>query len=179
MPKWRHMFSSPQHKMAVLRNMVTQLIQYERIRTTVARAKESKILAERMITWAKQGDLHAKQRARRYIYTRSSMDKLFSELGPRFKDRNGGYTRIFLDGHRMGDKAPMAMLEYVYEDGKRPPIKGAPAPERPVYEETVKSPKRLRKEARDAAASSTDLASLAPNTMAAVDSAVKAATATA
>jgi len=98
---------------ALLRNLVTSFLEKERMRTTLAKAKAAKPLAEKMITLAKKDTLHAKRQALSYIYKKSVVKKLFEELGPRFSERPGGYTRIVKIGPRAGDGAEMAILELV------------------------------------------------------------------
>ena len=101
------------HRKALLRNQVTSLLRHGRIETTVAKAKESQRMAERMITLAKRGDLHARRQALAYIYDEDVVTKLFTEIGPNYEERNGGYTRVLKMGPRRGDAAEMAILELV------------------------------------------------------------------
>lgn len=101
------------HRRADLRGMVTSLFEHGRIQTTVTRAKEVAPIAERMITVGKTGTLAARRRALGYITKEDVVTKLFSEIAPSFKDRNGGYTRIMRTGPRRGDAAEMAILELV------------------------------------------------------------------
>lgn len=91
------------HRKALLRNQVTSLLRSGRIETTVAKAKESQRMAEKMITLAKRGDLHARRQALAYIYDEDVVTKLFEEIGPGYEDRNGGYTRVLKLGPRRGD----------------------------------------------------------------------------
>ena len=98
---------------ALLRNLVTSFLEKERIRTTLAKAKAAKPLAEKMITLAKKDTLHAKRQTLRFIYKKPVVKKLFEELGPRFSERPGGYTRIVKIGPRAGDGAKMAILELI------------------------------------------------------------------
>ena len=98
---------------ALLRSLVTSFLEKERMRTTLAKAKAAKPLAEKMITLAKKDTLHAKRQALSYIYKKPVVKKLFEELGPRFSERPGGYTRIVKIGPRAGDGAEMAILELV------------------------------------------------------------------
>jgi large subunit ribosomal protein L17 len=101
----------------MLRNMVTSLLEHERIVTTVPKAKEARRLAEQMITLGKRGDLHARRQALAYIRSKSVVAKLFDELSSQYAERQGGYTRIVRTGSRTGDAAPMAILELVeYRD---------------------------------------------------------------
>ncbi|NIP59292.1 MAG: 50S ribosomal protein L17 [Gemmatimonadetes bacterium] len=111
--KGRNLSRTPAHRRATLRNMATNLFRHERIRTTKAKAKELRPYAERLITLAKKGDLHARRQAARKIQDREVLGKLFDDLGPRFADRPGGYTRILKLGPRKGDAAEMALIELV------------------------------------------------------------------
>ena len=101
------------HRKAMLRNQVTSLLKYERIETSVTRAKETRRMAEKMITLGKRGDLHARRQALAYIYDEDVVKKLFDEIAPRYSDRNGGYTRVLKLGSRRGDGTEMAILELV------------------------------------------------------------------
>ncbi len=93
--------------------MVTSLIIAERIQTTEAKAKEVRRIADKMVTLAKKGDLHARRQAMSYVLDESAVTKLFENIAPRFEKREGGYTRIVKVGHRRGDAAPMVVLEFV------------------------------------------------------------------
>ena len=105
------------HRKAMLRNMVTSLLEHERIVTTVPKAKEARRIAEKMITLGKRGDLHARRQAMTYIRSKAIVAKLFDELSEQYADRQGGYTRIIRTGTRSGDAAPMAIIELVgYEE---------------------------------------------------------------
>jgi large subunit ribosomal protein L17 len=101
----------PAHRRATLRNLVTNVIERERITTTVTRAKAARPLVERMITLGKRDTLASRRRAAAYLMTASATKKLFTDLAPRFSDRPGGYTRIIHAGFRMGDGASLAILE--------------------------------------------------------------------
>ncbi|MBC7087062.1 MAG: 50S ribosomal protein L17 [Tissierellales bacterium] len=101
------------HRKAMLRNQVTSLLREGRIETTVTRARETKRMTDQMITLAKRGDLHARRQALAYIYDEEVVKKLFDEIGPKYKDRNGGYTRVLRVGPRRGDGAEIAILELV------------------------------------------------------------------
>ena len=101
----------------MLRNMVTSLFEHERIVTTVPKAKEARRVADKMITLAKRGDLHARRQAHSYIQSKDVVAKLFDEIQGQYADRQGGYTRIIRTGIRQGDAAQMAILELVgYEE---------------------------------------------------------------
>lgn len=105
------------HRKAMFRNMVTSLFEHERIVTTTEKAKETQPIAEKMITLAKRGDLHARRQALGYIQSQDVVAKLFDEISAQFSDRKGGYTRIIKTGTRQGDAASMSILELVgYEE---------------------------------------------------------------
>lgn len=101
------------HRKAVLRNLVTSLFKEERIQTTETRAKQIRSIAEKMVTLAKQGDLASRRQALAYLYEEDVVRKLFNDLGPKYTDRTGGYTRIIKLGYRRGDAAPMVFIELV------------------------------------------------------------------
>jgi large subunit ribosomal protein L17 len=109
--KGRKLNRTASHRKATLRNMATSLFRHERIETTEAKAKELRPFAERMVTLAKRGDLHARRQAARQISDRQVLGKLFDDIGPRFAERQGGYTRILKLGARRGDAAEMALIE--------------------------------------------------------------------
>ena len=105
---------------ALLKGLVTSLLEHERIETTVAKAKETRKLAEKVITLGIRGDLHAKRLAFSYLSNRAVVSKLFGELAPRFSGRNGGYLRIVHTRNRVNDSAPMAVLEFIdYENVRK------------------------------------------------------------
>ena len=102
---------------ALLKGIVASLLEHERIETTVAKAKEVRKIAERIITLGIKGDLHSKRLAFSYLSNRAAMSKLFGEIAPRLSGRNGGYLRIVQTRNRVNDSSPMAVLEFVdYED---------------------------------------------------------------
>ena len=105
------------HRKAMLSNMMTSLFTNETITTTQIRAKELKRSAEKMITFAKRGDLHARRQVLRVIADKQVVAKLFDEIGPRYKSRNGGYTRVVKMGPRRGDGALMSIIELVDRPG--------------------------------------------------------------
>ncbi len=112
--KGRKLNRTPAHRRMMFRNLVTSLFEHERIQTTVIKAKEARPLAERLITYAKAGDLNSRRLAARKINDPKVLQKLFADIGPRYADRPGGYTRILrLSGNRKGDNAEMAILELV------------------------------------------------------------------
>ncbi len=101
------------HRRAMLRNLVTSLLEHGKIVTTEARAKEVRSLAEHMISLGKRGDLHARRQALSYAMDETTVKRLFDEIAPKYADRNGGYTRIIKLGNRKGDGAPEVILELV------------------------------------------------------------------
>jgi large subunit ribosomal protein L17 len=107
---------SPAHQKAILANLATSLFEYGRITTTEAKARTLRPFAERLITKAKRGDLHNRRQVMTVIRDKTVVHVLFTEIGPRFADRPGGYTRITKIGPRKGDNAPMAVIELVDED---------------------------------------------------------------
>lgn len=119
----RKLGRNPSHRKAMLRNIVTSLLEHERIVTTVPKAKEVRRIADKMITLGKRGDLHARRQALSYIRTKDVVAKLFDDLSPQYADRQGGYTRIIRTGTRHGDAAPMAIVELVgYEEVYEEPV---------------------------------------------------------
>jgi large subunit ribosomal protein L17 len=115
------------HRKALFRNLVTALITRERIRTTLAKAKELRSKAEKTITLGKKGTLHARRLAFRTVQEKEALKKLFGPIAERFANRNGGYTRIIKIGNRKGDSAPMAFIELVEADVKKVEEKPAKA----------------------------------------------------
>jgi large subunit ribosomal protein L17 len=108
---------SPAHRRALLRNLVTALLEHEVVRTTDAKAKELKRWGDRMITLGKRGSLHARRRAATIVQRRSVLKKLFEEIAPRYGARNGGYTRVVKLGIRHGDAAPVSLVALVERAG--------------------------------------------------------------
>jgi len=115
----RKLGRNPAHRRATLRNLVTNLIEKERIQTTILRAKAARPLAERLITLGKRDTLHARRQAAAFLMTPGATQKLFTDLAPRFADRPGGYTRIVRTGWRIGDGAELAILEFIGSDLKK------------------------------------------------------------
>jgi len=135
----------PAHERLLLANLAAALFTHKRITTTETKAKRLRPLAERLITFAKRGDLHARRRVLAVIGDKAVVHKLFTEIAPQVADREGGYTRITKIGNRKGDNAPMAVIELVLEPvtPKKRAAKPAAAPvadeapaEEPVVEET-------------------------------------------
>lgn len=114
------------HREAMFRNMVTSLLDHGKITTTDAKAKEIRVVAERMITLGKRGDLHSMRLAASVIREKTVVAKLFSTIAPRYKERLGGYTRIIKLGVRQGDAAPVSLIELVEEEIKPSKAKLAP-----------------------------------------------------
>ena len=113
MPGTRKLGRTSDHRKAMLRAMVTFLLEKGRIETTLTRAKETRSLAEKMITLGKANTLHTRRQALAFITSEDVVKKLFDEIAPKYAERNGGYTRIIQTGPRRGDAAPMAILELV------------------------------------------------------------------
>ena len=116
MPKPRkgpRLGSGPPHQKLLLGGLAAALFEHERVRTTEAKAKALRPLAERLITFAKRGDVHARRQVLRVVPDRDVVHRLFAEIAPRMAERNGGYTRILKLGPRRGDGAPMAQIELV------------------------------------------------------------------
>ncbi|MEM1046210.1 MAG: 50S ribosomal protein L17 [Pseudomonadota bacterium] len=104
------------HRKAMFANMAAALINHEQIVTTLPKAKELRPIADKLVTLAKRGDLHARRQAIAQIRDEKMVRKLFETIGPRFADRAGGYTRVMRAGFRYGDNAPMAVIEFVERD---------------------------------------------------------------
>lgn len=136
----------PAHERLLLRNMATSLIKHGKITTTETKAKRLRPLAERLVTFAKRGDLHARRRVMTMITDKSVVHSLFTDIAPQVADRQGGYTRITKLGFRKGDNAPLALIELVLEPvnpkavNKKPKLENAvkaTAVAAPVVEEVV------------------------------------------
>ncbi len=113
MAGYRKLGRPSDHRKAMLRNLVTGLLEHEKIMTTATRAKEAQSMAEKMITLGKRNDLHARRQALAYITKEDVVKKLFDEIAPKYKERNGGYTRILKVAPRRGDSAEVVLLELV------------------------------------------------------------------
>ena len=113
---YRRLNRTHEHRKAMFANMACSLIEHEQIKTTLPKAKELKRIADKLITLAKRGDLHARRLVAAKIRQEPAVAKLFNTLGERYKDRNGGYTRVLKAGFRYGDMAPMAIIELVDRD---------------------------------------------------------------
>lgn len=131
------------HRRALLRNLVTSFVEKDRITTTVAKAKNAKPIAEKMITLAKRNTLHSRRQALSYLTTEAAVKRLFDEVGPRFTERPGGYTRIVkLAMTRAGDGAEMAVLEMVGSEFKKKAKKKKVADKEITKKETKKEAKK-------------------------------------
>jgi large subunit ribosomal protein L17 len=111
--KGRHFNRTAEHRKMLMRNLATSLFLHGRVETTTAKAKELRRFAEPLITRAKRGDLHARRLVARYVTDDAAVAKLFAEIGPRYIERPGGYTRVRHLGHRPGDAADVAIIELV------------------------------------------------------------------
>lgn len=119
---YRKLNRTHEHRKALWANMAGSLIEHEQIKTTLPKAKELRPIIEKLITLAKRGDLHARRQAGAQLKQDQYVARLFDILGPRYKDRQGGYVRVLKAGFRYGDMAPMAIIEFVDRD---PSAKGA------------------------------------------------------
>jgi len=113
MAYYRKLGRKTSHRNLMLRNLTTDVLRYGKITTTVTRAKETRRMVEKMITLGKRGDLSARRAALAYITDEEVVKNLFSEIAPKYAERNGGYTRITKRGERRGDSAPMSILELI------------------------------------------------------------------
>jgi len=123
------------HRKAMFANMSAALIKHEQIVTTLPKAKELRPIVEKLITLGKRGDLHARRQAIAQMRDEAQVAKLFATIGPRYKERNGGYTRIMKAGFRFGDNAPMAVIELVDRDVDAKGLDSGPVMERAEAEE--------------------------------------------
>ena len=113
---YRRLNRTHEHRKALFANMAGSLIEHEQIKTTLPKAKELKRVMDKLITLSKKGDLHARRLAASRLKQDMHVEKLFDVLGPRYAERNGGYTRVLKAGFRYGDMAPMAIIEFVDRD---------------------------------------------------------------
>lgn len=113
---YRRLNRTHEHRKALFANMCGSLIEHEQIKTTLPKAKELRPIIEKLITLAKRGDLHARRMAAAQLKQDMHVERLFEILGPRYKERQGGYVRVLKAGFRYGDMAPMAIIEFVYRD---------------------------------------------------------------
>jgi large subunit ribosomal protein L17 len=146
--KGRHLARTAEHRKALYRNLIAALLEHGRIRTTDAKAREVRPMAEKMITLGKRGDLHARRQAVRMIGNGAALERLFGPIAERFADRPGGYTRMIKAGRRHGDAAPIAYLELLDE---APRVVRASADEEGKARADTAAGRRGRKPARPSA----------------------------
>lgn len=101
------------HRRLLIKNLVSSLVEHGRINTTLAKAKEIRSIAERIVTCGKKGTVHHRRMAFKFLNDRTLVKKVFDDIAPMYNDRNGGYTRVLKNGYRKGDSAPMAIIEFV------------------------------------------------------------------
>ena len=130
----RRLGRSVSHRKAMFANMSAALIKHEQIVTTLPKAKELRPIVEKLITLGKRGDLHARRQAAAQMRDETQVQKLFGVIGPRYKDRNGGYIRILKAGFRYGDNAAVAVIELVDRDTSAKGLDSGPVQERPAEE---------------------------------------------
>jgi large subunit ribosomal protein L17 len=131
----RKLNRTAEHRKAMFANMCAALIKHEQITTTLPKAKELRPVVEKLITLGKRGSLHARRQAISRIRDVDMVKKLFDVLGPRYKERNGGYTRVLKAGFRYGDNAPVAVIEFVDRDESAKGLDSGPVQERKADEE--------------------------------------------
>ena len=133
----RKLNRKPEHRRAMFANMAAALIKHEQITTTLPKAKELRPVVEKLITLGKRGDLHARRQAVSQIRDVAMVKKLFDVLGPRYKERNGGYCRILKAGYRYGDNAAVAVIEFVDRDEQAKGLDSGPVTGKPVEAEAA------------------------------------------
>lgn len=148
------------HRKAMLRNLVTSVLEHERVTTTDARAKEVRPLAERVITYGKRGDLHARRMALRMVRSQTVVRKVFDSVAKRFADRQGGYTRIIKLGRRQGDGAPLSIIELLPDETSRK--EAAAASKKGQKKAEKKADKKTEKKAGSAKAKAAKLGGAKP-----------------
>ena len=131
----RKLNKKPEHRKAMFANMCAALIKHEQITTTLPKAKELRPVVEKLVTLGKRGDLHARRQAISQIRDVAMVKKLFDVLGPRYKERKGGYTRVLKAGFRYGDNAPVAVIEFVDRDESAKGLDSGPVQDRKADEE--------------------------------------------
>jgi large subunit ribosomal protein L17 len=134
---YRKLGRKPEHRKAMFANMCAALIKHEQIVTTLPKAKELRPVVEKLVTLGKRGDLHARRQAIAQMRDIAMVKKLFEVIGPRYKDRNGGYTRVLKAGFRYGDNAPVAVIEFVDRDETAKGQDSGPVQEKKVEEEAA------------------------------------------
>jgi len=133
---YRRLNRTHEHRKALWANMAGSLIEHEQIKTTLPKAKELRRVVEKLVTLGKRGDLHARRQAAAQLKQDAHVAKLFEVIGPRYKDRQGGYVRVLKAGFRYGDMAPMAIVEFVDRDAE---AKGRADRERVAAEDAAES----------------------------------------
>jgi large subunit ribosomal protein L17 len=131
----RKLNRTSEHRRAMFANMAAALIKHEQIMTTLPKAKDLRPVVEKLITLGKRGDLHARRQAVAKIRDLAMVKKLFDVLGPRYKERNGGYTRVLKAGFRYGDSAPVAVIEFVDRDEAAKGLDSGPTQEKQAQQE--------------------------------------------
>lgn len=130
----RKLNRTAEHRRAMFANMAAALIKHEQITTTLPKAKDLRPIVEKLVTLGKRGGLHARRQAISQIRDVAMVKKLFDVLGPRYKARNGGYTRVMKAGFRFGDAAPLAVIEFVDRDVEAKGLDSGPVPDTTVDE---------------------------------------------
>ena len=133
----RKLNRTAEHRKAMFANMCAALIKHEQIITTLPKAKDLRPIVEKLVTLGKRGDLHARRQAVSQLRDPAMAKKLFEILGPRYKERNGGYTRIIKAGFRYGDSAPIAVIEFVDRDVDAKGLDSGPVQQRNVAEDAT------------------------------------------
>ena len=134
---YRKLNRTAEHRKAMFANMAAALIKHEQITTTLPKAKELRPVVEKLITLGKRGGLHARRQAISQIRDVAMVKKLFDVLGPRYKERNGGYTRVLKAGFRYGDNAAVAVIEFVDRDEAAKGLDSGPVQDKPVEEDAT------------------------------------------
>jgi len=132
----RKLNRKPEHRRAMFANMAAALIKHEQIVTTLPKAKDLRPIVEKLVTLGKRGDLHARRQAIAQIRSVPMVKKLFEVLGPRYKERNGGYIRVLKAGFRYGDSAPVAVIEFVDRDTSAKGMDSGPGAEKQAEAES-------------------------------------------
>ncbi len=160
----RKLSRTHEHRKALLRNLATSLIEHERIETTLVKAKEARRLAERMVTFAKRGDVAARRQVARFIHGDQNVRKLFDTIAPWYAERNGGYTRIVRVGRRLGDAGETALLEFVKSPELKEKLRADAAEKAKAAKEALKTSKDAAKtkKAAKAGAAAAGAAAAAP-----------------
>src|SRR4030095_3288119 len=134
---YRKLNRTSEHRRAMFANMAASLIRHEQIVTTLPKAKDLRPIVEKLVTLGQRGDLHARRQAIAEMRDVAMVKKLFDVIGPRYKDRNGGYTRVLKAGYRYGDSAPVGVIEFVDRDVDARGKDSGPVQERPAEEPAV------------------------------------------